>query len=490
MKRAASGFQLAYLFLLGCGLDENSDRPDERFELCYGKVCEDESSYRCTYGACLNGTLKCDGKIDCWDGSDENKFECLEDANLQNEYEDLKGECEDEDLFDCKGSCLNWSQVCDGVADCKDGSDEDGTLCTAFECPPPAFRCLYGACVSPKAVCNHIPDCLDGSDEMAEICTARNPTVHHVDVRSAWNVRHCRLEDPSKSLVVENYVGGTTFQSNACVPDKTVVYLSCRKGYGLIGAEKNICDADQWRYPLARCVPQCKHVGNVSHMRQCTLNGRLIDCNQSVLPMGTVMSVTCSSGCEKTGGDGDGLQYCDATGNWRGHKPEFSVVCNATIVSPYILVTTERCFSESSIKSVPSTEPVLYTVAEGKIYGNSFLAHEPHPYKLHNVSHIVYARYLDKGIVGTLVLVHLVQPLEFHMKLRPVCLTEELTDNWLTAGDFTGVNPGHPIIDDRRQPGRYELREVVIDARKKYHIGAFKSLILRYIAETQAKENI
>lgn len=75
--------------VVDCLPDESSDRPDERFELCYSKVCDEEGFY----GGCLNGTLNCDRKIDCWDGSDENKFECLHDANLKNEYEDLKGNC-------------------------------------------------------------------------------------------------------------------------------------------------------------------------------------------------------------------------------------------------------------------------------------------------------------------------------------------------------------------------------------------------------------
>ncbi|XP_041675351.1 LOW QUALITY PROTEIN: modular serine protease [Drosophila eugracilis] len=486
--------------VVDCQAEKDSNQLDEKFELCFKKVCEGENFFRCTYGGCLNGTLKCDGKIDCWDGSDENKFLCLEDANLLNEYEDLKGDCVDEELFDCKGSCLNWSQVCDGQADCKDGSDEDGTLCAAFECPPPSFRCLYGACVSPNALCNHIPDCVDGSDEMAEICLTEKPG-HSVDNQIAtWKVRHCKLDDPSKSLVVENYVGGTTFQRNANVPDKTVVHLSCLNGHGLIGQEKNICDGDKWRYPLAKCVPQCKHTGSIIHTSQCILDGHLIDCDQPELPMGTQMVVRCSSDYKQTGDDG--LQFCHGNGSWRGHKPEFTVVCKATILSPYVVITNNLCFQKVSIKSVASTEPVLYTVAEGGRYNNTFRPHEPHPYKLHNVSYIHILQLKsnfqtkfpcsvsDGMLEGSLSLIHLIQPLEFGVKLRPVCLTEDVTSDWVTKGDFNGTYIGDATIDDSRISGRYELKEVIGNAYEKYHISAFMKAIQNDIAETQAKGNI
>jgi len=44
-------------------------------------------------------------------------------------------------------------------------------------------------------------------------------------------------------------------------------------------------------------------------------------------------------------------------------------------------------------------------------------------------------------------------------------------------GDFNGVHAGQAIIDRNQQPDRYELKEVVIDASKKYHIGVFRQAI-------------
>ncbi|XP_017049132.1 modular serine protease [Drosophila ficusphila] len=511
--------------IVNCLPRKDSERPDEKFELCYNKVCDGENFFRCTYGGCLNATRKCDGKIDCWDGSDENKFECSADADLQKEYEDLTGNCVDEELFDCKGSCLNWSQVCDGKADCKNARDEDPTLCKAIECPPPAFRCLYGACVSPNALCNHISDCVDGSDEMEEICLARNPPKASVSggPKPSWAIRHCKLRDPSNSMVVEDYVGGSTFQRNATVPDHTVVHLRCLNGQDLIGIKINICDGDKWRYPMARCLSQCKYTGSLVHSGQCTLNGRLIDCDGPVLPTGTQMEVTCSSGYEQM--DKNGIQFCHGNGSWvvskklptcepicgvwqmknssslstppwlmtifqRGHKPEFRAVCEATIVSPYILVTTAHCFRNATIRNVASTEPVLYTVAEGELNINSFLQHEPHPYKLHNISYIHNVSVSDGVSQGYLAVVHLVQPLEFDVRLRPACLTKEVTKDWVISGNYIGLSWGGPTIDDKRQSGRYELKEIISDGFVKYHIGPFVKAIQNDIAETQAKGNI
>lgn len=69
-------------------------------------------------------------------------------------------------LFICKsGGILNIERVCDGRLDCYDGSDEVKELCYRTVCPVGQFRCHYGACISREMKCNGIRNCADGSDE-------------------------------------------------------------------------------------------------------------------------------------------------------------------------------------------------------------------------------------------------------------------------------------------------------------------------------------
>lgn len=62
-------------------------------------------------------------------------------------------------LFTCKkGGTIDTRFVCDGNADCSDGSDEAG-------CPSRTFTCKKGNTVGSYAHCDGHSDCEDGSDE-------------------------------------------------------------------------------------------------------------------------------------------------------------------------------------------------------------------------------------------------------------------------------------------------------------------------------------
>ncbi|XP_061603255.1 low-density lipoprotein receptor-related protein 2 isoform X2 [Phyllopteryx taeniolatus] len=134
------------------------------------QLCRDGSE-------CVLFTLVCDGEPDCRDGSDEEGCDTAttktppENTHLNrpplpvNTQPPSKPSCQSPSFLCPDSSCIPSTQICDGVKNCPDGSDENTCM---KRCPNKSdFLCKdRRSCVSKKLVCDGRADCHDSSDEV------------------------------------------------------------------------------------------------------------------------------------------------------------------------------------------------------------------------------------------------------------------------------------------------------------------------------------
>lgn len=110
--------------------------PGSLLEAC-ARDCGFSTAFYCGDGSSVAELLVCDGTANCEDGSDERADLCT--------------------VFACgSGESLSRIYQCDGIEQCGDGSDE-------LSCP--TFACGSGEAIEEARRCDTFVDCADSSDE-------------------------------------------------------------------------------------------------------------------------------------------------------------------------------------------------------------------------------------------------------------------------------------------------------------------------------------
>nr|XP_023018571.1 modular serine protease-like [Leptinotarsa decemlineata] len=288
----------------------------------------------CDYGACIDEDKKCDGKKDCRDNSDE--AHCVA-GEVAKEESNCKS-----DQFQClSGQCISLDDKCNGQTNCVDKSDETKETCLNMFCPGYLFKCDYGACVDGYAQCNGVRDCVDNSDE--EGCPGGE------DVKPTTE----RAPTPTPPIIIgpdggcklpnhpEN--GKWTIQSGTSVPPgqnvgvNTLLLYFCDKGYKL-STEGNLvaCLDNGWSGPHPTCLQLCPplYTTAVTKVRCFGKDKTEIKCDEAT--DGSSAKFECATYYEPADRQ-ISIRYC-WSGSWNLPAPQCIPVCGEKTVSATPLI--------------------------------------------------------------------------------------------------------------------------------------------------------
>uniref|UniRef100_A0A6B2EKV3 Sortilin-related receptor n=1 Tax=Phlebotomus kandelakii TaxID=1109342 RepID=A0A6B2EKV3_9DIPT len=224
--------------------DNDHDCPDSSDEdNCTNNSC-DSWMFNCGDGHCIYKTWTCDGDQDCTNGADEQN--CPNITALPPRKPGINvlpsDVCHDW-MFKCNNAkCIPYWWKCDGVNDCGDSSDELGCTPsnqttstmkpvlppTVDKCKPNQFRCDSGLCILKRYVCDGMADCDKGEDE--EHCSNEGKKVCGAGKFRCYSDGLCLPMEKRCDKFV-NCIDGSDEEDCEKHPNRPDTPIICKVGY-------------------------------------------------------------------------------------------------------------------------------------------------------------------------------------------------------------------------------------------------------------------